>query len=82
MSQISRAKIVLASMLLAFGAFAQSGWAQASGYPSRIVRMIVPFPRGGGFDGIGRGIRPDGGAGHLRYPARCMANYRVNGAVR
>ncbi len=51
---MSGVKIVLASTLLAFGVFAQSGWAQAPAYPSKIVRIVIPFPPGGGFDGIAR----------------------------
>jgi len=47
-------KQVLAVALLASSAFAQTLWAQAPAYPSRIVRLIVPFPPGGGFDGIAR----------------------------
>ncbi len=51
---MSGVKIVLASTLLAFGVFAQSGWAQAPAYPAKIVRIVIPFPTGGGFDGIAR----------------------------
>ena len=42
----------VASLAIAFTATANAE--DASAYPSRPVRMILPFPAGGGVDGIGR----------------------------
>ena len=47
-------KAVLAAAVAALCALAQPLHAQAPAYPSKVVRMVVPFPPGGGFDGIAR----------------------------
>jgi tripartite-type tricarboxylate transporter receptor subunit TctC len=46
----------IALMLAACGVVPRVTWAQAGAqaYPGKAVRMVVPFPPGGGFDGIGR----------------------------
>ena len=49
-----KARAVLAFALLVTA----SAFAQAQGYPSRPLRLIVPFPAGGGSDAIGRIIGP------------------------
>jgi len=45
--------LALGSAALAVGAMATTAHA-ASNYPDRPVRLIIPFPPGGGFDAIGR----------------------------
>ncbi len=47
-------KPLLAAAVAALCALAQPLHAQAPAYPSKVVRMVVPFPPGGGFDGIAR----------------------------
>jgi tripartite-type tricarboxylate transporter receptor subunit TctC len=47
------AKIFAAGVVLAF-VFGASGFAQAQGYPSRPVKVIVPTPPGGPVDVVGR----------------------------
>lgn len=47
-------KAVLAAAVAALCALAQPLHAQAPVYPSKVVRIVVPFPPGGGFDGIAR----------------------------
>ena len=50
-----KALAALAGLTSAAGAFAQSS---ASGYPSREIRFIVPFPPGGGNDILARMLGP------------------------
>ena len=33
---------------------AVSGVARAQGYPTRSIRLVIPFPPGGAFDAVGR----------------------------
>jgi tripartite-type tricarboxylate transporter receptor subunit TctC len=47
-------KNVLAAVVVALAAFAQPSIAQT--YPTKVIRMVVPFPPGGGFDGIARPV--------------------------
>ena len=47
-------RAVLVAAVAALCALAQPAHAQAPAYPSKPVRLVVPFPPGGGFDGIGR----------------------------
>lgn len=47
-------KALLVAALAALCTIAQPLHAQAPAYPSKVVRMVVPFPPGGGFDGIAR----------------------------
>ena len=45
-------KTVLCAAVVAFSAITVPAWSQA--FPAKPVRLIVPFPPGGGFDAIGR----------------------------
>ncbi|NBS47586.1 MAG: ABC transporter substrate-binding protein, partial [Betaproteobacteria bacterium] len=42
--------------MTAFGSGAAWAQAQASDYPSRPIKLVIPFPAGGSSDGIGRQI--------------------------
>jgi tripartite-type tricarboxylate transporter receptor subunit TctC len=54
------ARTFLAGVLLAIGAFASTASAQP--YPAKPIRLVVPFPPGGGFDGIARPVAEKMGA--------------------
>lgn len=47
---------ILIRLILAFGVFASGGLAEAQQYPTKPVRIVVPFAPGGGSDFIGRFI--------------------------
>ena len=51
---MTRMKRFVGIVLCLCAAYADCSGAQAPAYPARIIRMVVPFPPGGGFDGIGR----------------------------
>ena len=51
---MNRLASLLTLVLLASGGILNSACVQAQSYPSRPNRMIIPFPPGGGFDGIAR----------------------------
>jgi tripartite-type tricarboxylate transporter receptor subunit TctC len=46
--------LMLGSAALAVRGLAITAARAASNYPERPVRLIIPFPPGGGFDAIGR----------------------------
>ena len=48
-----RVKIALALLAL-LGIFAPSGVSRAQEFPSRLVRIVVPYPAGGGTDTLAR----------------------------
>jgi tripartite-type tricarboxylate transporter receptor subunit TctC len=56
---ITRRRLIAVSAATALtpGLFKRDGWAQ-EGWPSRPVRLIIPFPPGGGNDVVGRILTP------------------------
>jgi tripartite-type tricarboxylate transporter receptor subunit TctC len=50
----SRRRLTLFSLAAAASLAAPAAWAQAGGWPSRPVTIIVPFPAGGGTDAFAR----------------------------
>ena len=53
----TRRRTVATSLALAFSAFGLFGTgAQAQDYPTKPIRLVIPFPAGGSSDGIGRQI--------------------------
>jgi tripartite-type tricarboxylate transporter receptor subunit TctC len=46
--------LIAAAPILAFGRTAVAQAPSLSGWPSRVVKLVVPFTPGGGIDGIGR----------------------------
>jgi tripartite-type tricarboxylate transporter receptor subunit TctC len=49
-----RTLLALGWAALSLNRFALGAGAAASNYPTRPIRMIIPFPPGGGFDAVGR----------------------------
>ncbi|WP_332743269.1 tripartite tricarboxylate transporter substrate binding protein [Hydrogenophaga sp.] len=52
----SRTGLVSTGLCLGFALLSTSVQAQPTGFPSRPMRMVVPFPAGGGTDTIGRSL--------------------------
>ena len=51
---MTQTKIARRSALAALGLAAAPAWAQSGEYPNRPLRMVIPFPPGGGSDILGR----------------------------
>jgi tripartite-type tricarboxylate transporter receptor subunit TctC len=49
-----RAARTVAALAVSFGAATAQGAAPAGSYPTGPIRMVVPFPAGGGVDSMGR----------------------------
>ena len=78
-----RAVPVLTSVLLVLSTLvvpALSGWAFAADFPSRPLRLVVPFPPGGAADILARGISP-GLSGRLRQQMIVDNRPGANGVI-
>jgi tripartite-type tricarboxylate transporter receptor subunit TctC len=53
-ASLSRCSALLLSSVLALGSVGSSAFAQAQNYPSKPIKLIVPFPPGGATDPIAR----------------------------
>ena len=62
------------TLLSAAGASILAAPALAQGYPDKPIRMIVPYPPGGGTDGLGR-ITAEGTIDDLTNSPRLAAAY-------
>jgi tripartite-type tricarboxylate transporter receptor subunit TctC len=51
---LSRRHFVLASTAMAFGPVSRPAWSQSQTYPTRVIKIVVPFPAGGPTDLMGR----------------------------
>ncbi len=49
----------IAASCLAVVSFAGTSRAQPAGYPSKTIRVVVPFPAGGLVDGMARVLMPE-----------------------
>ena len=56
MNAVKRCSFVIGTLLIA--AFWVAPAAQAQPYPSRVIRIIVPFPPGGLNDNVARIVQP------------------------
>jgi tripartite-type tricarboxylate transporter receptor subunit TctC len=50
---VTRQHLPVALLLLA-----ASGWATAQAFPSKVIRLVVPFPAGGSNDVVARAMAP------------------------
>ena len=51
---LSRRRFVLAGTAMALGSFSRTAWSQPQPYPTRLIKIVVPFPAGGPTDLMGR----------------------------